>query len=264
MNTLYIKRSSEHADLPAIRRVEFLRPLIWLGRGWIDFVQCWGISLGYGAVFALLGDLLVNFAWSWPYLALPLTPGFLFVGPFLATVFYVISRRLVHGRHFRGPLEPVRALRRNPNIGSIALFSLLLIFILSAWTWLSDLLLALFLRHLIVTGRAVALELLFQPQHLHFMLLFFLFGGLMAALVFAVSVVALPMLIARKVDVFTAIVTSLWVVWENPLPMLLWAILIGALTFLGQLLWFVPLAVIFPVLGYASWHVYRDTVDSRR
>ena len=83
---------------------------------------------------------------------------------------------------------------------------------------------------------------------------------MLAALVFALSVVSLPMLMDRKVDFVTAIMTSLWVVRENPLPMLAWAIVIGMLTLLAELLWFVPLAVIFPLLGHATWHAYRDLV----
>ena len=87
------------------------------------------------------------------------------------------------------------------------------------------------------------------------------FGDLVAALAFALAVVSLPMLMDRRVDIITAIMTSLWVVRENPLPMLVWAILIAVLGFAGLLAWFFPLAIIFPVLGHATWHAYRDLVE---
>jgi uncharacterized membrane protein len=85
-------------------------------------------------------------------------------------------------------------------------------------------------------------------------------GGALAALVFALSVVSLPMMMDRKVDIATAITTSLWVVRENPATMLLWAFMIGALTLLSELAWRLPLVVIFPLLGHATWHAYRDLV----
>jgi uncharacterized membrane protein len=86
------------------------------------------------------------------------------------------------------------------------------------------------------------------------------FGAILAALVFALSAVSLPMMMDRPVDTVTAIMTSLWAVWRNPLPMLAWAGLIGVLTLVGVLTAFIGLAVLFPVLGHASWHAYRDLV----
>lgn len=146
------------------------------------------------------------------------------------------------------------------NIGSIGMFALLMAFIMSAWERISAILVG-FLNSDIVTSASFSLGLLLAPEHIGFRAPYMVFGALVAALAFSLAVVSLPMLMDRKVDLITAIMTSLWVVRENPLPMLVWAILIAVLGFVGMLAWFVPLVIIFPVLGHATWHAYRDLVD---
>lgn len=254
MSTETIKPHSRHIDLPRLYQVPALRPLTWLRAGWQDFVHAWPLSLTLGILFAVLGYLLVDYVWARLHLAMALTSGFLLVAPFLAIGFYEISRR--QGQVGEAPLfDGLRA-----NAGSIGLFGLLLAFILSAWERISAILVGLFLRSDIVTDQSFSLSLLFAPEHIGFLVPYMLTCGMVAALVFALSVVSLPMLMDRKVDLITAIVTSLWVVRENPLAMLVWALLIGVLGFIGLLAWFVPLAVVFPVLGHATWHAYRDLV----
>lgn len=254
MNTVTIKPDTKHIDLPEIHRVSPGRPLTWLRLGWEDFLRAWPLSLTLGVIFAVMGYLLIDYVWARLHLAMALTSGFLLVAPFLAIGFYEMSRR-------QGRLDETKAFEGlRANGGSIGLFGLLLAFILSAWERISAILVGLFLKSDIVTSQGFSLTLLLAPEHMGFIVPYFLIGGVVAALVFALSVVSLPMLLDRKVDLITAIVTSLWVVRENPLPMLVWALLIGVLGFIGLLAWFVPLAVIFPVLGHATWHAYRDLV----
>lgn len=254
MSTVTIKPDSKHIDLPAIHRVSPTHPLTWLKLGWADFFRSWPVSLTLGVIFAVIGYLLVDFVWARLHLAMALTSGFLLVAPFLAIGFYEMSRR-------QGRLDETKVFAGvRANAGSIGLYGLLLAFILSAWERISAILVGLFLKSDIVTSQDFSLNLLLAPEHMGFIVPYFLIGGVVAALVFALSVVSLPMLMDRKVDLITAIVTSLWVVRENPLPMLVWALLIGVLGFIGLLAWFAPLAVIFPVLGHATWHAYRDLV----
>ncbi|MFN3593771.1 MAG: DUF2189 domain-containing protein [Thiobacillaceae bacterium] len=254
MSTVTIKPHSKHIDLPAVNRVPAMRPLTWLRLGWHDFVRAWPLSLTLGIVFAVLGYLLIDYVWARLHLAMALTSGFLLVAPFLAIGFYEISRREDLGADVR-VFDGLRA-----NAGSIGLFGLLLAFILSAWERISAILVGLLLKSDIVSDQSFSLSLLIAPEHVGLLVPYMLAGGAVAALVFALSVVSLPMLMDRKVDLITAVVSSLWVVRENPLPMLVWALLIGVLGFIGLLAWFVPLVVIFPVLGHATWHAYRDLV----
>jgi len=89
-------------------------------------------------------------------------------------------------------------------------------------------------------------------------------GGLMAAPLFASSVVSMPLLLDRRVDVLQAVLTSWQTVLTNPLPMALWAALIMGLTLLGMATALVGLIVVMPWLGHASWHAYRALVDASR
>lgn len=253
MSTLLVKPHTRNIKLPAIRQVEADHTLLWLKHGAKDLLRFWPVSLGAGALFTLVGYGLMEYAWDYPHLALTLTSGFLLVSPFLAIVFYELSRR-----H-----EAARALRFEGvcrNAASIGMYALMLAFILSSWERISAIMVGLFFEGDLTAGGPFPLAALFAPEHLGFFIPYMLAGGALAALVFALSVVSLPMLMDRKVDFVTAIVTSLWVVRENPLPMLIWAFMIAALTLLAELAWFVPLAVIFPLLGHATWHAYRDLV----
>ncbi|MEW6133433.1 MAG: DUF2189 domain-containing protein [Pseudomonadota bacterium] len=253
MSTLSIKPDTRNIDLPAIRRVETGHVLLWLKHGWKDLLRTWPASLGIGVLFTMLGYLLMEYARSRPHLALTLTSGFLLVSPFLAIAFYELSRHHEAARAFR--FEGVRR-----NSISIGMYALMLAFILSSWERISAIMVGLLFKGNLLADSIFALASLFTPEHAGFLVPYMLIGGMLAALVFALSVVSLPMLMDRKVDFVTAIVTSLWAVRENPLPMLLWAVVIGALTLLAELAWFVPLAVVFPLLGHASWHAYRDLV----
>lgn len=255
MSTISIKPDTRSINLPSIRRVDASRPFSWLKKGWADFLHDWPVSLAAGAIFTLLGYFLLEYAWTRPHLAMTLTSGFVLVSPFLAIIFYDLSRRR-EGATPR-PFDGVRN-----NLTSIGMFGLLLAFILSSWERISAIMVGLFLKNVPLIDGRFAFNLLLTPENMSFVIPYLLAGGALAALVFALSVVSLPMMIDRKMDIVSAIMTSLWVVRENPLTMLVWAFVIGALTLLGEALWFVGLAVIFPLLGHATWHAYRDLVGT--
>jgi uncharacterized membrane protein len=108
-----------------------------------------------------------------------------------------------------------------------------------------------FIRHVVLSRDSYLFEL------------WLVLGGLMAAPVFASSVVAMPLLLDRKLNTLHAVLTSWKVVLTHPLPMVLWAFLIMGLSMMGILSLFIGLIVIVPMLGHASWHAYRDLVDTR-
>jgi uncharacterized membrane protein len=82
-------------------------------------------------------------------------------------------------------------------------------------------------------------------------------GGIFALLLYMITVIALPLLLDREVDFVTAMITSFQVVMANPLPMLIWAALIATLTFAAMIPGFLGLFLVLPVLGHATWHLYR-------
>jgi uncharacterized membrane protein len=108
-----------------------------------------------------------------------------------------------------------------------------------------------FIRHVVLSPDSYLFEL------------WLMLGGLMAAPVFASSVVAMPLLLDRQLNTFQAVLTSWKVVLTHPMPMVLWAFLIMGLSMMGILSLFIGLIVIVPMLGHASWYAYRDLVDIR-
>jgi uncharacterized membrane protein len=246
-------------DLPGIRRASFDQPFQWLRAGARDLIRAWPLSLFYGAVFALFGYGLVQGAADRPHLAMALTSGFLFVAPVLATVFYSLSHRLEHQRKLPSLAVPLLSWRANP--ASFGLFAVMLVFVLISWERLSAILVGLFLAGSGIGGLADLLSLRALQQHTEFMLAYLAFGGVLALMMFSLSVVSLPMMLHRKVDFATALVTSLMATRHNFPVLLLWGVLIAGLTAVGVATNFIAMAVIFPWLGHASWHAYRGLIE---
>jgi uncharacterized membrane protein len=245
--------------LPGIRRVSFDQPFHWLRAGARDMARAWPLSLFYGAVFALLGYGLVQAAWGKPNVAMALTSGFLFVAPLLATVFYCLSHRLEHHHKLPRLFVPLLSWRANP--ASLGLFAVMLVFVLISWERLSAILVALFLGGSGIGSLSDLLSLNAVQQHTDFVLAYLVFGGVLALMMFSVSVVSLPMMLHRKVDFATALMTSFLATRFNFPVMLLWGALIGGLVALGMATNFIAMAVIFPWLGHASWHAYRALIE---
>ena len=246
-------------DLPGIRNISIDQPFHWLRDGARDMLKAWPLSLFYGVVFAFLGFALVHGAESKPHLAMALTSGFLFVAPVLATVFYCVSHRLEHHHKLPHLFVPLLSWRANP--ASLGLFALMLVFVLSMWERISAILVGLLLNGSGIGNLADLMSISAAQQHLDFMLAYLVFGGVLALMVFSISVVSLPMLLHRKVDFATALVTSFMATRLNFAVMLLWGVLIASLIAVGMATDFIAMAVIFPWLGHASWHAYREMVE---
>lgn len=259
MDKIVIKPNLHAIKLPGIDRIsDYSRPLLWLRLGWQDMQRTPLLSLGYGALFALLGFALTHSGWGNAQLPLTLTSGFLMVAPFLAVVFYDLSRQAEH-HHAPRLLHIIKPLRANG--ASIGLYALLLGFVLSIWERLSAILLAAAVSDELVSFQGFSQALLSDSGQLNVLLPYLAVGVLLAALVFSLSVVSLPMMLHRKVDLATALMTSLWVVRTNPVLMLEWAIIIAGLSALGFATSFIGMVVVFPLIGHATWHVYRDLVE---
>ena len=246
-------------DLPGIRRVSFDQPFLWLRAGARDLARAWPLSLFYGIVFAALGYGLVHGAASRPHLAMALISGFLFVAPVLATVFYCVSHRLEHHHKLPSLFVPLLSWRANPS--SLGLYALMLVFVLISWERISAILVGLFLSDSGIGSLADLLSFSAVQAHTDFVLAYLAFGGVLALMVFSLSVVSLPMLLHRKVDFATALVTSFLATRHNFPVLLLWAGLIALLTAIGMATDFIAMALIFPWLGHASWHAYRALVE---
>jgi len=239
-----------------VNKVDIMAPLGWLSKGVSDLKKAKSLSLTYGLTFAILGAILIFIAAKNPVWSAALTSAFLLLGPFLAIGLYELSRQIEKGEkpNLKDSIHKIRE-----NLVNLGFFAVLLGILLMIWLRISALIAGIFFNDvdLIVKGWAVLFD---GGRSVEFLLFFTFFGFFIAQLVFSISVVSIPMLLQRKVDVITAITTSLRVVIKNPMPMLVWAILIVVLINLGMVLALIGLTITLPIIGHASWHAYRELV----
>ncbi len=247
-----------HFHLPDIRRVEPAHVLLWLRQGWQDMRDNLVASLAYGVVFALVGALILASTMDRPYLFTAAISGFFLIGPLAAAGLYEISRRHDTGEA-TGFFASLGGLRGHAD--QLAFFGAFLAFALIAWERLSAILFALFHDGSVSGVGGFASEVLLSTAYLDFVAIYVLIGGAVAALVFSLSVVAIPMLMDRDSDIVTATMTSMRAVAANQKAMALWAAIIVGLVAIGFATLMIGMVVVLPLLGHASWHAYRDLVE---
>lgn len=240
-----------------VRNIPLLRPLGWLARGWRDLMRCPLPGLLHGLALALFGAVLIVLAHDRFWLLAGAFSGFLLVGPLLATGLYAISRALENGQR----ADLAVALSAWKPDGRLMVFGLLLACAGTGWVMTSASLITGFspapVRSPLDFVRVVVLN-----DSTHLFEIWLALGALLAAPVYASSVVAMPLMMDRPVGVLAAVLTSWRVVQAHPLPMALWAALLMGLTVLGMATGLIGLIVIAPWLAHASWHAYRDLVST--
>jgi uncharacterized membrane protein len=253
---------------PAIRGVSVIRPLHWLLLGWRDMLHCGWISLAHGLVLALVGAAIVAVFYQRFWLLAGALSGFLLVAPVLATSLYALSR--AHERGERTDLRVVlktwlswqhnHASKWGNDYWCLVQFGALLAFAGTGWVLTSAALITLlapapvqnpldFFQYVVLARNGFLFELWLAV------------GGVLAAPIFASSVIAIPLLLDRRLTLLQAVVASWKVILANPVTMAFWAALIMVLTLLGMATFMLGLIVLVPLLGHASWHAYRDLVD---
>jgi len=246
---------------PRVRKVELERPWAWLAAGWRDLVGAPAISLAYGVFFAVVG-WAVTFGLWWLdliYLILPLTAGFLIMGPILAVGLYEVSRRRDRGERptFADALAAYRA---NPT--QIAFMGVTLLLLFFAWVRVAVMIFFLFFGLQPPSLADFVGQVFFSSGSLPFLIIGTAAGAVLAALAFGLSAVSIPLLLDRPYEhVVTAIATSFKVIMENPATMLFWAVLIVLFVGAGLVTFYLGLIVTLPLIGYATWHAYRDLVE---
>ena len=240
------------------RRVPFDAPWAWLAAGWRDMWTIPALSLGYGATFAACAVLLAFGLWSqgWHALIPALAGGFLLVGPLFGVGLYEASRRIGRGATVSAA---DMILAGNGARGQLAFFGATLMFAYLVWLQLAFLLLMLFLD---TSGLPPATEfiptLLFTSRGLGLLIAGSIGGGLIATVVFAISFVAVPILMTEQTDAVSAARASVRAVAINGKAAMLWAGLITVIMAAGFASLFVGLAIAFPLIGHATWHAYSD------
>lgn len=247
--------SLRNSEAPATA-VDLWSPLGWLAAGWADLRSNPVPGLVHGVLLAAFGALLLALARDRFWLLAGAFSGFLIVAPILATGLYHVSKRAEGGG--RAGLGEVFGLWRSAD-GRLVRFGLLLALAGTGWVLTSAGLITLwspvpiekpadFLRHVVLVEPLGLFEA------------WLLLGALLAAPVFASTVVALPMLVDTAVPVRFAVEQSWRSVANHPAPLVLWAVLIALLMGLSMALALLGLIVVLPLIGHASWHAYRDLV----
>jgi uncharacterized membrane protein len=245
-------------NAPDPAAVELAAPLRWLRLGWSDFMRNPLPGLVHGALLALFGWVLLWLARDRFWLLAGAFSGFLMVAPILTTGLYQVSRTCATG-HCVGMAEVLNLWRSGD--GRLIRFGLLLSLAGTGWVTTSAALITLlssvpihnpadFLQHVVIAKSSWLFEL------------WMVLGALLAAPVFASSVVAIPMLVDTRVTVLQAVHASWRAVATNPGPLAVWAFLILALSVAGMLTGLLGLLVTIPVLAHASWHAYQELTSA--
>jgi len=234
-------------------KLDATAPVQWLILGWKDFKRAPRQSMTYGAVMMLLSYLVSIFAFEFDgfYSILFLISAFLLLGPIIAIGLYSISCQLQEGNV---PVLGYCLREGRRHIGNTGVFALMLMVVFLIW------------------ARAASMLHVFYPMTAHPSLshyvVFLVFGTSVGALfsfiIFTASAFSLPMIMDRKVDTITAVITSVNAVLRNKKAMFVWAFFIFLSVVLSVLTAFIGLIVFLPVIGHATWHAYQQTIDARQ
>ena len=253
--TDYLPPGESRAVPIGLRTLTFAQPLHWLALGWRDFLAAPGIGLFYGACFMVMGWALMAVFASSPAYVLALSGGFLLVGPFLCLGLYRVSQQLEEGAR---PSFADSLLAWRTRTGQLGIFGVVLLVLEMLWARSTMVVFAVSFDGM--PDFKGSLLALLSPDNLAFIVIWGALGALFATLIYATSVVAMPMILHRQTDAITAGLTSLRLVLTQPAVLLWWALLIALLIGLAMLPWFAGLLIAGPVVGHASWHAYRESV----
>ena len=253
--TPYVPPPSE-VPLKEIIELRLGDPFHWLLLGWRDLMAAKGIGLFYGACFLFMAMVLGAVFRSKPEYAMSIASGCLLVGPFLAMGLYEVSRRRELGML---PELGASLTCWDSHLRSMGMLVLVLIVLELLWGRASLVVFAVFFNTGMPSTTGV-INAIFNPENWEFLAVYVVVGGVFAGLVYAISVVSIPMILDRDTDAISAAITSLQLVFGNVAVMLLWGVLITSLVVVAFIPWGLGLLVIGPWLGHASWHAYRGSV----
>ena len=245
-----------------------MRPLVWLGLAWHDMLRAGWVSFLHGFAIALGGAAIIALAHHRFWLLAGALSGFMVIAPVLATSLYALSRALERKEQANwGVVLRTWLNWQNSHINKfgndywcMVQFGALLGLAATGWVLTSAALITLLAPVPILTPLDFVRHVMLAPEGWLFEL-WLAMGGIMAAPMFASSVISMPLLLDRRVTLMQAVLTSWRAVLANPVPMAAWAALIMVFTLLGLGSLLLGLIPIIPMLGHASWHAYRELVD---
>jgi uncharacterized membrane protein len=258
---ILVGASTNPAQL-VVRRISLSDLRYALARGIDDFTAVPSHALFLCVIYPLLGILLIGLTLgnSLLPLAFPIAAGFALIGPLAAIGLYELSRRREAG--LDSSSGHALDVLHSPSVGAIIALGVLLMAIFLIWLVVAQ---ALYIAIFGYTPPAsiaqFAHDVLRTTPGWTLIIVGTGIGFLFAALVLSISAISFPLLLDRDVGAAVAVYTSLRVMAANPIPMALWGLIVAALLVIGSIPFFVGLTVVMPVLGHATWHLYRRTVE---
>ncbi len=257
-------QSHIHYKIPAqfsIRHVAFLRPFSWLARGWRDLMSHPKASLAHGLIVTGLFMLTLLITSIHIYVLAAVISGFMLIGPIMAAGLCELSRRREKGEALSFD-DSLSGLSRNQT--SLVRFAGMLLGVSVLWFVVSGLVLMATIGNV---APAFDKSLWAWSDFLSYvtplqLVLYLIVGGLLASIVFVLSVVSVPAIIDSSIKALDAAFISIKVVLSNIPTMLVWAALLVLLTGIGLASFLLAMVVIYPLLGHATWHAYRDLVQN--
>jgi len=241
-------------DMPYVAPCQALQmdaPLRWLKLGWRDLRQAPRLSLGYGLAMALFGYLISGLAYVFGnlYTVLGLMSGFILIGPFVAIGLYSISCQLQESRK---PVLGYCLREGGKHVSNIVLYGFILMVVFLIW------------------ARAASMLHIFYPDDIEaswnsfilYLGIGSIVGLIFSAIIFCASAFSLPMIMDRKVDMITAVVTSINAVLRNKKVMFFWALIIAISVLISFATAFLGFIVLLPLIGHAVWHAYQETINA--
>ena len=250
------------AAAPVIRTIGLSELHRALQRGWEDFKAVPSHAIVLCIIYPVLGLMLARAVHGYSVLPLlfPLAAGFALLGPFAALGLYEMSRRRERGEQATAwdAIEVVRS----PSFGAMLGLGVLLLALFVTWVATAQ---AIYIAAFGYAGASgvsdFAERVLTTPQGWWLIVVGCGVGFLFALVALCISVVSFPLMLDRHAGAGDAMVTSLRAVARNPVPMAAWGLIVALLLVAGSLPAFLGLAVVIPLLGHATWHLYRETIE---
>ncbi len=256
-------------DAPKIRTIGMMQPLIWLTRALRDIAKAGWVSVMHGVAMSVAGVAIVAVTHNHFWLLAGALSGFLVIAPVLATSLYALSRAIQHKEQptFSVVLKTWFNWQNNHfnkwdnDYWCMVQFGVLLAAAATGWVFTSAALITL-LAPVPINGPMDFVQHVMLAREGWLFEIWLAVGGVLAAPMFASSVVAMPLLLDRRITLMQAVLTSWQTVLANPIPMAFWASIIMIFTMLGIGSLMLGLIFVLPLLGHASWHAYHDLVDA--
>jgi uncharacterized membrane protein len=247
----------------AIRKIGFADLKEALRRGLDDFLAMPTHAVFLCLIYPVVAVVLARLTLGYDVLSLlyPLAAGFALVGPLAAVGFYELSRQREQGRDvsWRDAFDVFRS----PSIGAIAALGVLLMIVFAVWIAVAQAIYVATFGYIPAASIPdFAKRVLTTPEGWTLIVLGNGIGFLFAVLVLAISVISFPLLLDRDAGAAVAILTSVRAVLANPVAMAAWGLIVAGLLVIGMLPFFIGLAVVLPILGHATWHLYRRLVPA--